>query len=73
MKISELLTDEVNQLTDGFSKSQSVNYLYKLCKRIVEIKIYRSLRFNWLNLIKSAVYKANTNVLRKLFTVLTLL
>ena len=43
MKISELLTDEVNQLTDGFSKSQSVNYLYKLCKRIVEIKIYRSL------------------------------
>ena len=53
MKISELLTDEVNQLTDGFSKSQSVNYLYKLCKRIVEIKIYR-MSENWQQYIMEA-------------------
>ena len=31
-----ILNTVVNQLTDGFNKSQSVNYTYKMCKRIVE-------------------------------------
>ena len=34
-----ILNTVVNQLTDGFNKSQSVNYTYKMCKRIVETKM----------------------------------
>ena len=78
MKILELLADVVNQLTDGFSKSQSVNYLYKLCKKIVEIKLkdmevydFSSLS-NWLNQIKSTIYKNKYKCIKRIIYSLNL-
>ena len=34
-----ILDDVVDQLTDHFEKSESVNYLYKECKKIVEARL----------------------------------
>lgn len=47
-----VLDDVVNQLTDGFEKCASVNYLYRECRKIVEAKIAGMARFDFCSLLK---------------------
>ena len=67
-----ILNTVVNQLTDGFSKSQSVNYTYKMCKRIVETKMKEmevysfDILLDWLNAIKSNLYKGKYKCIKRI-------
>lgn len=67
-----ILDEVVNQLTDNFSKAKSVNYMYKKCKKIVEMKIdedgqydFESL-LNWLNEVKSKCYKGKYKYIKRI-------
>lgn len=58
-----VLDDVVSQLTDSFKKAESVNYLYRACRKIVEAKIAETEEFDfgrmltWLDEIKARCYK----------------
>lgn len=67
-----ILDEVVNQLTDNFSKAKSVNYMYKKCKKIVEMKIDEDGKYdfesllNWLNEVKSKCYKGKYKYIKRI-------
>lgn len=72
MKTITILNDVVNQLTDSFNKSESVNYLYNECKKIVETKITEMNEYNfgdllnWLEEIKLRYYKGKYKCIKRI-------
>lgn len=67
-----ILNEIVNQLTDNFTKSKSVNYLYGMCKKIVENKInaleeydFQNL-LNWLKEIKISYCKSKYKCIKRI-------
>jgi len=72
MKTITILNDVVNQLTDNFKKSESVNYLYNECKKIVETKITEMNEYNfgdlltWLEEIKLRYYKGKYKCIKRI-------
>lgn len=67
-----ILDDVVDQLTDHFEKSESVNYLYKECKKIVEARLaemaecdFGSL-LTWLDEIKLRCYKGKYKCIKRI-------
>ena len=72
MKTITILNDVVNQLTDNFNKSESVNYLYNECKKIVETKITEMNEYNfgdllnWLEEIKLRYYKGKYKCIKRI-------
>lgn len=72
MNTITILNDVVNQLTDNFKKRESVNYLYKECKIIVEAKISRTKEYNfgdlliWLDKIKLRYYKGKYKCIKRI-------
>lgn len=51
MDTTTILNEVVNQLTDNFKKGESVNYLYKMCKKIVENKINENQEYDFESLL----------------------
>lgn len=67
-----ILNEIVNQLTDNFTKSKSINYLYGMCKKIVENKInelgeynFKNLS-NWLEEIKNNCCKSKYKCIKRI-------
>lgn len=67
-----ILNDVVEQLTDQFEKCESVNYLYRVCKKIVEEKIVETEEFDfgrmltWLDEIKARCYKGKYKCIKRI-------
>ncbi len=67
-----VLDDVVNQLTDGFKKCASVNYLYRECRKIVETKIVGMECFDfgsllkWLDEMKLQCYKGKYKCIKRI-------
>lgn len=67
-----ILNDVVNQLTDNLKKSDSVNYLYNDCKKIVETKITEMNEYDfgdlltWLEEIKLRYYKGKYKCIKRI-------
>lgn len=72
MNMLNELNEVVNQLTDNFQKSQSVNYLYKNCMKIVEAKLIEMEEYNfnslleWIDEIKSTTYKSKYKCIKRI-------
>lgn len=67
-----VLDDVVSQLTDSFGKAESVNYLYRACRKIVEAKIAETEEFDfgrmltWLDEIKARYYKGKYKCIKRI-------
>lgn len=67
-----VLDDVVSQLTDSFKKADSVNYLYRACRKIVEAKIAETEGFDfgrmltWLDEIKARCYKGKYKCIKRI-------
>lgn len=67
-----VLDDVVSQLTDSFKKAESVNYLYRACRKIVEAKIAETEEFDfgrmltWLDEIKARCYKGKYKCIKRI-------
>lgn len=76
MDTIRVLHDVINQLTDNFKKSESVNDLYKACRKIVEAKIAETKLYDfshllsWLDEMKLRCYKGKykcTKIYKRIF------
>lgn len=67
-----ILNDVVDQLTDHFEKCESVNYLYRECKKIVEEKIVEMKEYDfgslltWLDEMKLRCYKGKYKCIKRI-------
>lgn len=67
-----VLDDVVNQLTDSFRRADSVNYLYRACRKIVEAKIVETEGFDfsrmltWLDEIKARCHKGKYKCIERI-------
>ena len=67
-----VLDDVVSQLTDSFKKAESVNYLYRACRKIVEAKIVEMKEYDfgslltWLDEIKLRCYKGKYKCVKRI-------
>lgn len=67
-----VLDDVVSQLTDSFKKAESVNYLYRACRKIVEAKIAETEGFDfgrmltWLDEIKARCSKGKYKCIKRI-------
>lgn len=67
-----VLDDVVSQLTDSFRKADSVNYLYRACRKIVEAKIVETEGFDfgrmltWLDEIKARCHKGKYKCIKRI-------
>lgn len=67
-----ILNDVVNQLTDNFKKCESVNYLYKECRKIVELKITETKKYDfsslliWLDEMKLKCYQGKYKCIKRI-------
>lgn len=67
-----VLDDVVNQLTDSFRRADSVNYLYRACRKIVEAKIVETEGFDfsrmltWLDEMKARCHKGKYKCIKRI-------
>ena len=67
-----VLDDVVNQLTDSFRRADSVNYLYRACRKIVEAKIAETEGFDfgrmltWLEEMKARCHKGKYKCIKRI-------
>lgn len=67
-----VLDDVVSQLTDSFRRADSVNYLYRACRKIVEAKIAETEGFDfgrmltWLEEMKARCHKGKYKCIKRI-------